>query len=163
MAEFYEIEDQIVMNYKYSLGGQSRFFIELKENRRIFGAKCPKCGTVYCPPRIACAKCYQPTEWIPLKDTGVIKVATLVWYSTSKFITHVPYAVGYIQLDGASTAICHSVLSENLVPSKIRPGARVRAVFKKKREGKITDFFLVPLDEYENWIIKPEYEGGKSG
>jgi len=162
MAEYHEIEDQIVMNYKYSMGGQSRFFIELKENKQIMGAKCPTCGTVYCPPRIACARCYQPTEWIPVQDTGVIKVSTLVWYSTSAFIQYVPYAVGYIQLDGASTAMNQSIFSENLVPSQIRSGGRVRAVFKKVREGKITDFFFVPLDEYQIWIEKPEFEGGNS-
>jgi uncharacterized OB-fold protein len=161
--EFFEIEDQIVMNYKYSLGGQSRFFIELKDNKQIMATKCEKCGTIYCPPRVACGKCYHPTQWVPLKDTGVIRVSTLVWYSTSAFIQNIPYAVGYIQLDGASTAINQGIFSENLVPSKIRPGERVRAVFKKDREGKITDFFFVPLDEYDAWIKKPEFEGGKSG
>lgn len=161
--EYYEIEDQIVINYKYSLGGQSRFFLELKDNKRIFGAKCKKCGIVYCPPRLNCSKCYQSTESIPLKDTGVIKVSTLVWYTTSAFIQYIPYAVGYIQLDGATTAINQGIFSETLVPSKIKPGEKVRAVFKKDREGKITDFFFVPIDEFELWIKKPEFEGGKSG
>lgn len=147
------------MNYKYSIGGQSKFFIELKDNKRIMGAKCSKCNTVYCPPRVACSKCYVPTEWVPLKDSGEIRVSTLVWYTTSKFIQNIPYAVGYIQLDGATTAINQGIFSDNLVPSKIRPGKRVRAVFKKEREGKITDFFFVPIDEYEAWIKKPEFEG----
>ncbi len=160
--EYHEIEDQIIMNYRYSFGGQSRFFIELKENKRIMGAKCKKCKTVYCPPRSHCAKCYEATEWVPLKDIGEIKVSTLVWYSTSAFIQYIPYAVGYIQLEGATTAMNQGIFSENLVPSKIRPGSRVRAVFKKVREGKVTDFFFVPLDEYEMWIKKPEFEGGKS-
>ncbi|MHA1649044.1 MAG: Zn-ribbon domain-containing OB-fold protein [Candidatus Helarchaeota archaeon] len=161
--EYHEIDDIIVIHYKYSFGGQSRFFIELKNNKQIMGTKCPKCKTVYCPPRIACAKCYETTEWIPLKDTGEIKVSTLVWYSTSAFIQNIPYAVGYIQLDGASTAINQGIFSDNLVPSKVKPGKRVRAVFKKEREGKITDFFFVPIDEYDDWIQKPEFEGGKNG
>ncbi|TFG05769.1 MAG: hypothetical protein EU536_00920 [Promethearchaeota archaeon] len=159
--KYHEIDDIIFMNYKYSLGGQSRFFIELKDNKQILGAKCPKCNTVYCPPRVNCSKCYQPTEWVPVKDTGVIRISTLVWYSTSKFIQNIPYAVGYIQLDGATTAINQGIFSDNLVPSKIRPGERVRAVFKKAREGKVTDFFFVPLDEYSEWIKKSEFEGGK--
>jgi hypothetical protein len=39
----------------------------------------------------------------------------------------------------------------------------VRAVFKKldEREGKMTDFFFVPEDEYETWTNKPEFEGGE--
>ena len=50
--------------------------------------------------------------------------------------------------------------SENLVPSKIKKGKRVKAVFNKEREGKMTDFFFVPEDEYERWISKPEFDGG---
>ncbi|MHA1386206.1 MAG: Zn-ribbon domain-containing OB-fold protein [Candidatus Helarchaeota archaeon] len=161
--KYFEIEDQIIMNYKYSYGGQSRFFIELKDNKRIYGTKCNKCGTTYCPPRIACAKCYEPTEWVPLKDTGEIKVSTLVWYSTSEFIQNIPYAVGYIQLDGASTAINQGIFSDSLVPSKIKAGKKVRAVFKKERAGKVTDFFFVPIDEYDIWIKKPDFEGGADG
>ncbi len=161
--KYHEIEDQIIMNYKYALGGQSKFFIELKNNKRIFGAKCKKCGTTYCPPRVSCAKCYEPTEWVPLRDIGEIKVSTFVWFSTSKFIQHVPYAVGYIQLEGASTAINQGIFSESLAPSKIKAGKKVKAVFKKEREGKVTDFFFVPIDEYDAWINKPEYEGGADG
>lgn len=92
--EYHEIEDQIIMNYKYSYGGQSRFFIEIRDNKQIMGAKCNECDTIYCPPRAACSKCYKPTEWVPVKDIGEIKVSTLVWYSTSTFIQNIPYAVG---------------------------------------------------------------------
>ncbi len=158
--QFHEIEDQIVMNYHYSMGGQSPFFIALKNDKKLMGTKCPECGTVYMPPRVACARCYKPTTWVQVKDTAIIKVATLVWYSTSKFIASVPYAIGYIQLDGATTAMLQGVFSENLVPSKIKSGKRVRAVFKKVREGKATDFFFVPEDEYTEWLKKPEFEGG---
>jgi len=36
-------------------------------------------------------------------------------------------------------------------------------VFKKRedREGRMTDFFFVPEDEWERWINKPEFEGGE--
>jgi len=63
-------------------------------------------------------------------------------------------------LDGAETALLQGIFSENLVPSKIKKGKRVKAVFNKQRDGKMTDFFFVPEDEYDNWISKPEYEGG---
>jgi len=156
----HEIEDQIIVNYHYSMGGQSPFFIALKNEKKLMGTKCQKCGTVYMPPRINCARCYQPTEWVEVKDTATIKVSTLVWYSTSAFIASVPYAIGYLQLDGATTAMLQGIFSDNLVPSKIKSGKRVRAVFKKVREGKVTDFFFVPEDEYAEWIKKPEFEGG---
>ena len=157
----HEIRDIIKINYKYTMGGQSKFFIELMKNKKILGAKCKKCGKVWMPPRINCSDCYEDTDWLELKQTGVIEVSTIVWYTTSAFIQAVPYGIAFIKLDGAETAFNQGIFSENLVPSKIKKGQRVRAVFQKERQGKMTDFFFVPEGEYERWINKPEYEGGE--
>ena len=156
----HEIRDRIAINYKYSLGGQSKFFIEVMNNKKILGTKCTKCGKTWMPPRINCSDCYEPAEWIEMKQIGTIQVSTIVWYTTSAFIKAIPYAIGYIKLDGAQTAFLQGIFSENLVPSKVKKGSRVKAVFLKEREGKMTDFFFVPEDEYETWVNKPEYEGG---
>ena len=156
----HEIRDIIKINYKYTMGGQSKFFIELMKSKKILGTKCSKCGKIWMPPRINCSDCFIPADWVEVKQTGTIEVSTIVWFTTSAFIKNIPYATGYIKLDGADTALLQGIFSENLVPSKIKKGKRVRAVFQKDREGKMTDFFFVPEDEYLNWISKPEYEGG---
>ena len=156
----HQIRDRIAINYKYSLGGQSKFFIELMNNKKLLGTKCTKCGKTWMPPRINCSDCYVPAEWVEMKQTGTIEVSTIVWYTTSAFIKAIPYAIGYIKLDGAQTAFLQGIFSENLVPSKVKKGSRIKAVFLKEREGKMTDFFFVPEDEYETWINKPEYERG---
>ncbi len=158
----HEIRDIIKINYKYTMGGQSKFFIEVMNNKKLLGTKCTNsnCGKIWMPPRINCSECYSPTEWIEMKQTGTIEVSTIVWYTTSAFIKSVPYSIGFIKLDGADTALFQGIFSENLVPSKVKKGRRVKAVFSKNREGKMTDFFFVPEDEYERWIAKPEYEGG---
>jgi uncharacterized OB-fold protein len=157
----HEIRDIIKINYKYSMGGQSKFFIELMNNKKILGAKCTKCGKTWLPPRINCSDCYVPTEWVEVKHTGTIEVSTIVWFTTSAFVQNIPYGIAYVKLDGASTAVLQGIFSESLVPSKIKKGKQVRAVFQKEREGKMTDFFFVPEDEYLNWINKPGYEGGE--
>jgi uncharacterized OB-fold protein len=156
----HEIRDKIVINYKYSMGGQSKFFIEVKNNKKILGTKCTKCGKAWMPPRVNCSECYGTADWVEMKQTGTIEVSTIVWYTTSAFIKAIPYGIGFIKLDGADTALLQGIFSENLVPSKIKKGQRVRAVFSKERDGKMTDFFFVPEDEYETWINKSEYEGG---
>lgn len=156
----HEIRDKIIINYKYTMGGQSKFFIELKDNKKILGTKCKKCGKVWMPPRINCSDCYEDTDWVELRHTGEILISTIVWYTTSAFIASVPYAIAFIKMDDANTGMLQGVFSENLVPSKIKKGKKVRAVFNKNREGKMTDFFFVPEDEYERWIAKPEFEGG---
>jgi len=156
----HQIRDAIKINYKYTMGGQSKFFIEVMKNKKLFGTKCTKCGKTWMPPRTSCSDCYEPTDWVELNQTGTINVSTIVWYTTSAFIKAVPYGIGFIKLDSAETALLQGIFSENLVPSKIKKGKRVRAVFNKEREGKMTDFFFVPEDEYESWISKPEFEGG---
>jgi uncharacterized OB-fold protein len=162
MTDFqdHQIRDIIKINYKYTMGGQSKFFIELMNKKKLLGTKCKKCGKTWMPPRISCSDCYESADWVELKQTGTIEVSTIVWYTTSAFIKAVPYGIGFIKLDGAETALLQGIFSENLVPSKIKKGKRVKAVFNKEREGKMTDFFFVPEDEYENWISKPEFEGG---
>ena len=157
----HQIRDIIKINYKYTMGGQSKFFLELMKNKKILGTKCTKCEKIWMPPRKNCSDCYVPAEWVELKQTGIIEVSTIVWFTTSAFIKNIPYATGYIKLDGADTALLQGIFSENLVPSKIKKGKHVRAVFQKERQGKMTDFFFVPEDEYQNWINKPEFEGGE--
>jgi uncharacterized OB-fold protein len=156
----HQIRDVIKINYKYTLGGQSKFFIELMNNKKLLGTKCRKCGKTWMPPRVNCSECYEPADWIEMKQTGTINVSTIVWYTTSAFIKAVPYGIGFIKLDGADTALLQGIFSENLVPSKLKKGRRVRAIFSKEREGKMTDFFFVPEEEYDTWINKPGYEGG---
>ncbi len=156
----HQIKDIIKINYRYTMGGQSKFFIELMNNKKLLGTKCTKCGKTWMPPRINCSECYEPAEWIEMKQTGTIDISTIVWYTTSAFIKAIPYAIGFIRLDGADTSLLQGIFSESLIPSKVKKGKKVRAVFQKEREGKMTDFFFVPEDEYESWIIKSEYEGG---
>ena len=98
-----------------------------------------------------------------LSHAGTIQISTIVWYGAAEFIQNVPYGCAFIKLDEADTALFQGVFSENLVPSKIKKGQRVKAVFKKRedREGRMTDFFFVPEDEWERWINKPEFEGGE--
>lgn len=156
----HQIKDILKINYRYTMGGQSKFFIELMNNNKLLGTKCTKCGKIWMPPRMNCSECYEPAEWVEMKQTGTIEVSTIVWYTTSAFIKAIPYGIGFIRLDGADTAMLQGIFSESLIPSKVKKGKKVRAVFQKEREGKMTDFFFVPENEYESWIIKPEYEGG---
>ncbi|TFF93604.1 MAG: Zn-ribbon domain-containing OB-fold protein [Promethearchaeota archaeon] len=159
----HEIRDRIHIDYKYTYGSQSKFFIDLMNEKKLQGTKCKKCGKVWMPPRVGCSDCFEDTDWIELPHTGEIMVSTIVWYTTSDFIQKIPYGIAFIKLDNADTGMLQGVFSENLVPSKIRKGQKVRAVFKtkEKREGKMTDFFFVPEEEYQTWINQPEYEGGE--
>ncbi len=138
-----EVPDKMEVNFKYSYGQQSRFFRELRENKKIYGAKCAKCGKVYCPPRSHCGFCYEPTEWVPLKGTGVIKAFTVQYQSTSAFIKKTPFICGYVQLDGTDFLMMTNMEADDV--SKIKAGTRVEAVFREERHGLITDFYFRPI------------------
>lgn len=139
-----EIPDKMDVNYKYSYGQQSRFFRELRDNKKIYGTKCPRCGKVYCPPRAHCSLCYEPAEWVPLEGTGVITACTVQYYTTSAFIKKLPFICAYVKLDGTDFIMMTNMEVEDV--SKIKIGTRVKAYFRDERHGTITDVYFRPID-----------------
>ena len=132
-----------VVPYKYSVGPEgSRFLAEIRDNKRFMGTKCPKCGKVYTPARKLCGPCFTTMdEWVELPDTGTLMAFAVV---NMYFIdpktgepAQVPYAYGYIKLDGADTTI--SVLLDELDESKLQRGMKMKAVFNEERVGLLTD------------------------
>jgi len=140
-----EIPDKMEVFFKYSYGKQSRFFRELRENKRILGAKCTKCGRVYCPPRGDCHLCYEPTEWVELSGKGTIISYTIQYVSTSAFIRKVPFIVCYVKLDGTNSLLMTNMEMDDV--NACKPGMRVEAVFRDMRHGTITDFYFRALEE----------------
>jgi len=139
-----EIPDKMDIFFKYSYGGQSRFFRELRENRRIMGARCAKCGRTYCPPRAHCHTCYEKTEWVELSGEGTIESYTVQHYTTSAFIKKLPFICCYIRLDGTDSLLMTNMEMDDV--SRCRPGMRVKAVFRDNRHGTITDFYFRPME-----------------
>jgi len=145
----FEVRDSIVNDYLYSYGGISRFFREIVENRQIMGTRCPTCAKVWCPPRTHCSDCYVATTWIPLSGEGVVRSAINCYYvptnySLHKYL-HMPYVLALVQLDGADTCLHSVVHVDEPVLGSVKPGMRVRAVFREQREGRLTDFYFAPI------------------
>ena len=120
----------------------SRFLLELKQNRRFVGIKCPKCARVYVPPRKVCGRCHVAMdEFVPLSDEGEVTVCTIIQFGFVDPATGVqrpvPYACAFIRLDGADTALAHFLDSTD--PEKVKVGARVKAVFEENRIITILD------------------------
>ncbi|MEW6203465.1 MAG: Zn-ribbon domain-containing OB-fold protein [bacterium] len=117
----------------------SRFFTEIRDNKRIMGTKCPTCNVVYVPPRLRCGKCFTAAEkWVELGATGTLQTFTIVHYTES--VIHkmeAPFAFGLIKLDGADTGLLHLLGEVEL--KNIKTGMRVEAVFAEERKGNILD------------------------
>jgi len=131
------------MEYRYALGAYAtRFFQELKDHGRLIGIQCPECERVYIPPRPVCGICFAEThEWVPVSSEGVLVGATVVRLPFIDPMTGerrpVPYGMGIIRLDGASTAMYHFV--DETDDAKLKVGRRVKARIRPTRQGNMRD------------------------
>jgi len=125
---------QINIPNTYSAGAVgSRFLIELRDNKRIMGTRCPKCNLVYVPARSVCRDCFgQLSEWVEVSNKGTLLSHAIARQPTPVQPVPPPIIYGIIQLDGADTGIVH-MLGE-IDPTQLRLGMKVRAVFKPKKE-----------------------------
>jgi len=136
------------LHYEHSIGPTaSRFFNEIEANKKIMGKKCPSCDRVLLPPRSFCDRCYvETTDWVEIGGQGVIEAFTLV-YQAFKGLPDPPYALAYVLLDGADTAMAGFIRGLDLSDhrqalSKINIGRRVKVAFAEERKGSVLDFWF---------------------
>lgn len=122
----------------------TKFFKEMKENKKLLGSRCPECKKVLMPPRPFCERCFKDIkELVEVKDEGVITAFTIN-YTKYVGLPDPPYAIAFIKLDGADTNIIYRVGGIDLTDievakEKIKIGTRVKAKWKENREGKMSD------------------------
>ena len=123
----------------------SRFLIELRDNKKFMGLKCPTCNKVYVPPRSTCKECFgQLDQWVEVSDKGTLLTYTVAHQPYSAQPVETPFAYGIVQLDGADTGFVHLLGEVDFDQLKI--GMKVQAVFKEEREGHILDIkYFKPL------------------
>ena len=117
---------------------RSRFLMELRDNKRIMGTKCPICNRVYVPARSTCYVCFKPMdEWVEVSNEGTLVTYTVVHQAEPPYPVETPFVYGIIKLDGADTNMAHIIGEVN--PKKLRIGMRMQVVFKEERVGSILD------------------------
>ena len=133
-------------DYTYFAGETaSRFFAELRDNKRILGRRCPSCQRLVIPARSYCDACYvEMGDWEPVGETGTIEAFTIL---TRAFpgLPEPPLVIAFVTLDGADSAVLNFVEGVELddqdaAGAYLFDNDRVRVVFSEKREGRITDF-----------------------
>lgn len=131
------------MRYDWHCGAYwSRFFLGLRDDKKIYGTKCPSCGTVYVPPREVCGPCFaKMEEWVEVGPEGVIEMFTVVRRAytnpSAGQLIKVPCTDIYVKLDGADTSLMHWL--DETDEKKIAVGMKVKAVFRERRTGTIHD------------------------
>jgi hypothetical protein len=142
------VHQDLKVPYRYSMGATtSRFFIEIRDNQRIMGIRCPRCNVVFVPPRTTCARCFsQLHDWVEVGTRGTLETYTQVHYSTPVQPAAAPFYYGVIKLDGADTGLAHRI--GDLAGKEPRIGMRVRAIFREERKGNMLDIlYFKPVEE----------------
>ncbi len=120
----------------------SKFLAELRDHKRLFGIRCPKCGWVYVPPRKVCGRCFVAMdELVELSEKGTVYTFTVLSFGfvdpETGIERPVPYTYAFVKLDGADSCLPHFL--EETDPAKLRVGMRVQALFEEKRKGHLLD------------------------
>jgi uncharacterized protein len=139
------------LTYHHAAGVTASEFYRRLELGEIAGRRCPACKRVLLPPRSFCDRDFVDTgEWITVGPRGVIEAFTIV-YQKFEALPDPPYAIGYVTLKGADTALLNYLRGVDLGSVDIgtaarcfAPGTPVRSVFAPvaDRRGRITDFWF---------------------
>jgi len=123
-------------DYTRSLGPVlSRFALALRDGH-ILGSRSAD-GRVFVPPtEFDPATGAASTDLVEVAPTGTVTTWTWQAEPTAGQPLSEPFAWALITLDGADTALLHAVACE---PGQISTGARVHAVFRAARTGRIDD------------------------
>ena len=128
-------------DYIYTLGvAGERFFTEIKENGRILGAKCKRCGNTFLPPRLYCQRCFEKViEWINIGTKGIVHTFSVAHVDIKGATLKEPIIYALIAFKGAEGGIVHKL--GEMKPHEARIGMPVEAVFKPQteRSGSIND------------------------
>lgn len=138
--------------YKRTKGEFSKYFLGLRDEKKLWGVRCPKCRIVRVPPfQLMCPDCdFCDLEWVTMPDIGVMNsTPPITYFAHSLFQSWVPFGRGRVMLEGAGTALPIHVFTTKgvLTPFVFTKGMPVKVVFREERLGKPTDIFAVPMAE----------------
>jgi uncharacterized OB-fold protein len=158
--ELIHIPITVDVPYRFAAGKYlGRFLLELRDNGKFYGIRCPVCKRVQMPPRVVCAQCHvKNTDWVELGNEGTLVGFTIMYIPLTDPTTgkphEPPFTYGSVRLDGSDSVLDHLVNIEPDV-SKIWVGMRMRVVLRPKEEriGDLSDIvYFEPLEEQ----VQPE-------
>jgi uncharacterized OB-fold protein len=131
------------LHYRHAFGPYyGRLFDEIKTSRRIMGVRSSSQEGALVPPREIDDISHKPTgTWVEIKQTGTVRAMSVVHLEFLGQKQPPPYIYAEIMLDGACTRLIHNVAGIDMSKAKdlVKPGTRVRAVWRDKRTGSLED------------------------
>ena len=132
--------------FNWSIGKHgSKFLAEIRDNKKIFGVRCPKCGKVLVPARTFCPECFDDMdEWVEVSQQGEIVTWILAHKEFFGMPVDPPFVAALIRLEGTDCDLLHRVGGLGLgdpeaVRKKLKPGTKVKAVWNEEKKGHMLD------------------------
>ena len=133
----------LTLHYQHARGPYfGRLFDEMQTSGRILGIRCTSCQSVLLPPRELCDICFVKTgTWVDVADSGVLQAFSIIHLKFVGQTREPPYVYAEIMLDGAATKIIHVLdgVDVETAPKWLKPGVRVKAVWKTELKGSLSD------------------------
>jgi uncharacterized OB-fold protein len=135
------------LSYSHSLGQTASRYFEALRRKTFVGRRCGSCDRVLVPARMVCDRCHCETgDFEPVGTDGEIAMATTI-YEPFKGMPTPPYAIAYVVLDGADTAVLGYVRGVELddprrAAAALSVGKRVATRFVDEPEGRVTDYWF---------------------
>jgi len=137
------IDYRMDLHYEHAFGPfYGRLFDEIRTNRRIMGVRTPDGEGALLPPREIDDISHRPTgTWVEVGQTGTVRAMSIINLEFVGQKQPPPYIYAEIMLDGASTRLIHTVSGIDMKRAKelVKPGTRVRAVWRDTRTGSLDD------------------------
>lgn len=134
---------EMTLHYQHAFGPYyGRLFDEIRTQRRIMGVRSPAGDGAMLPPREICDITHKPTgTWVEVGQTGTVRAMSVIYLEFIGQKQPPPYIYAEIMLDGASTRLIHNVAGIDMSRAKelVKPGTRVRAVWRETRTGSLED------------------------
>jgi uncharacterized OB-fold protein len=139
------------LSYRHALGATTSAFLRGLSEGRILGRRCDTCDRILVPARSFCDRCHVGTgQWFEVGSQGVVEMFTVV-YEPFRGLPAPPYALAYVTLDGADTALPGYVKGIPLddpatVVDRLAIGRRLRVAFADHPEGTVLDYWFESVD-----------------
>ena len=137
------------LSYRHALGETTSRFLGALTEGKILGRRCPECERVIVPARSFCDRDHcETTDWVEVGTTGVIEMFTVV-YEPFRNLPAPPYALAYVTLQGADTALVGYVKGLDLSDQQtaiaaLAIGTEVVVRFSDTPTGTAADYWFEP-------------------
>lgn len=152
-TEYRTLKTVVELPYEVAYGPTLTKFFEGFKEEKILGTKCGKCNRVLVPARTFCPRCFVDLDrWVEVGQAGTVETWCLVSYRYYGMAKEPPYVTALIRLDGADVSFTHFIggfdmSSIDRVRERVKTGMRVKAMWRKDKNGDIFDIeYFEPVD-----------------